>query len=181
MGKKIKMIPSIQPLNTVDDIQWSIVEGGSYANINSSTGELTINNNAITQMIKVKATSLANSSIFDEREIVLTYKDVDEIDLPVYQIIVTGLEDEYVYVNNEMTYTLKFSEYPGTIGDLFFDVIEGQNFINITDISRVENYTYITFSFMNIIDETNVIKLHVFDYGDNTIETTVNITVKAKV
>ena len=181
MGKKIKMIPSIQPLNTVDNIQWSIVEGGSYANINSSTGELTINNNTITQMIKVKATSLTNSSIFDEREIVLTYKDVDEIDLPVYQIIVTGLEDEYVYVNNEMTYTLKFSEYPGTIGDLFFDVIEGQNFINITDISRVENYTYITFSFMNIIDETNVIKLHVFDYGDNTIQTTVNITVKAKV
>ena len=181
MGKKIKMIPSIQPLNTADNIQWSIIDGSIYASIDSSTGELTINNNAITQMIKVKATSLTNSSIFDEREIVLTYKDIDEIDLPVYQIIVTGLEDEYIFINNERTYTLKFSEYPGTIGGLFFDIIEGQNFINISDISSVDNNTYITFSFMNIIDETNVIKLHVFDYEDNTIETTVNIIVKAKV
>lgn len=181
MGKKIKMVPNIQPLNTMNDIRWSIVEGGSYASINSSTGELTIKDNAITQMVKVKATSLTNSSIFDEREIVLTYKDVDEIDLPVYQIIVTGLQDEYVYVNNERTYTLKFSVYPGLIDELFFEVIDGQDFINISDISSVDNYTYITFSFVDITDETTNIKLHVFDYGDSTVETTVDIIVKARI
>ena len=75
-----------------DAIEWSITDGSTYASINSSTGELTIKEGTITQMVKVKAKSRHNASIFNEKEIVLTYKELPEIENQSFQIIVEDLQ-----------------------------------------------------------------------------------------
>jgi len=55
-------------------VRWEIVSGGSYAAIDSSSGQLTIFESANNTPVTIKATSAYNDSIYDIKEVVLTYK-----------------------------------------------------------------------------------------------------------
>lgn len=150
MSKKVKITPSISPLNTVDDIQWSIVEGSEYAYINSSTGELQIFDNAITQMIKVKAKSLTNPSIFDEQEIVVTYNsDSSSIKLIDYEIFVSGLSSEYNFVSTDEVYIITASLSPTSTRNSYigYNIKEGEDIVTVKDVSFINSETKIYFSF----------------------------------
>lgn len=55
-GKKIKMAPSMQPLFTEgEQLEWSVEDGSTYANIDPCTGDLYIKDGTIAQMVKIKA------------------------------------------------------------------------------------------------------------------------------
>jgi hypothetical protein len=62
-----------------------------YASIDTSSGELTIKEGTITQMVKVRAQSRLNASVFDEKEVVLTYKEQPVIEELNYDISISGL------------------------------------------------------------------------------------------
>ena len=125
MGTSIQMAPSFQPLFAENDaIEWSITDGSTYASINSSTGELTIKEGTITQMVKVKAKSRHNASIFDEKEIVLTYKELPEIENQSFQIIVEDLQQQYDFVSDDIGYTIKAYMLPDNTDYLSFNVLQ---------------------------------------------------------
>ena len=125
MGTSIQMAPSFQPLFADNDaIEWSITDGSTYASINSSTGELTIKEGTITQMVKVKAKSRHNASIFDEKEIVLTYKELPEIENQSFQIIVEDLQQQYDFVSDDIGYTIKAYMLPDNTDYLSFNVLQ---------------------------------------------------------
>lgn len=125
MGTSIQMAPSFQPLFAENDpIEWSITDGSTYASINSSTGELTIKEGTITQMVKVKAKSRQNASIFDEKEIVLTYKELPEIENQSFQIIVEDLQQQYDFVSDDIGYTIKAYMLPDNTDYLSFNVLQ---------------------------------------------------------
>lgn len=64
-----------QPLQTNQRlVRWEIVSGGSYAAIDSSSGQLTIFESANNTPVTIKATSAYDEGIYDIKEVVLTYK-----------------------------------------------------------------------------------------------------------
>ena len=72
---------SLEPLNTTDNqVDWEILDGNKYCSIDGSTGELTIDSSTITQMVKVRAKSRANANLYEDKEIVLTHRDVEGIE-----------------------------------------------------------------------------------------------------
>lgn len=72
---------SLEPLNTTDNqVDWEILDGNKYCSIDRSTGELTIDSSTITQMVKVRAKSRANADLYEDKEIVLTHRDVEGIE-----------------------------------------------------------------------------------------------------
>ena len=62
------------PSNTTQlGVTWSIVNGSSYASIDSQTGELTVLDGASSNNVKIRATSIFNQSIYGELDIVVSY------------------------------------------------------------------------------------------------------------
>lgn len=160
-SNKVKLQTNLQPLNTnKNDIEWSIVEGDNYCSINASTGELTIDSSAITQMVKVRAKSVSNQNLIDEREIVLTHREQPIIEDLNLDINISGLQASYNFIDTETTYTFTASLTPSISGyNVVFDVIEGNDCFNITDINWENNQTTVTFAFNEPNEEDTVITL----------------------
>lgn len=160
-SNKVKLQTNLQPLNTnKNDIEWSIVEGDNYCSINASTGELTIDSSAITQMVKVRAKSVSNQNLIEEREIVLTHREQPIIEDLNLDINISGLQASYNFIDTETTYTFTASLTPFISGyNVVFDVIEGNDCFNITDINWENNQTTVTFAFNEPNEEDTVITL----------------------
>lgn len=160
-SNKVMLKSNLQPLNTnKNDIEWSIVEGDNYCSINASTGELTIDSSAITQMVKVRAKSVSNPSLIEEREIVLTHREQPIIDDLNLDINISGLQASYNFIDTKTTYTFTASLNPSISGyNVVFDVIEGNDCFNITDINWENNQTTVTFAFNEPNEEDTVITL----------------------
>ena len=160
-SNKVKLQTNLQPLNTTEnDIEWSIVEGDNYCSINASTGELTIDSSAITQMVKVRAKSVSNQNLIEEREIVLTHREQPIIEDLNLDINISGLQTSYNFKDTETTYTFTASLAPSISGyNVVFDVIEGNDCFNITDINWENNQTTVTFAFNEPNEEDTVITL----------------------
>lgn len=140
--------PSIEPLNSVSDVSWGIIDGSTYATINSSTGELTINENTITQMVKVRAQSKTNPNLYDDREIVLTYKEPEAIEEITFDISVNGLSSEYIFADTSTSYNFTAQLDPSLNGyTVVYDIIEGYDTFYVTDMNFDNNITTTTFSF----------------------------------
>lgn len=160
-SNKVKLQTNLQPLNTTEnDIEWSILEGDNYCSINASTGELTIDSSAITQMVKVRAKSVSNQNLTEEREIVLTHREQPIIEDLNFDINISGLQASYNFIDTETTYTFTASLTPSINGyNVVFDVIEGNDCFNITDINWENNQTTVTFAFNEPNEEDTVITL----------------------
>lgn len=160
-SNKVKLQTNLQPLNTTEnDIEWSILEGDNYCSINASTGELTIDSSAITQMVKVRAKSVSNPSLTEEREIVLTHREQPIIEDLNLDINISGLQASYNFKDTKTTYTFTAALNPSISGyNVVFDVIEGNDCFNITDINWENNQTTVTFAFNEPNEEDTVITL----------------------
>lgn len=160
-SNKVMLKSSLQPLNTTEnDIEWSIVEGDNYCSINASTGELTIDSSAITQMVKVRAKSVSNSNLIEEREIVLTHREQPIIEDLNVDINISGLQASYNFIDSSTTYSFTAALDPSVNGyNVVFDVIEGNDCFNITDINWENNQTTVSFTFNEPNEEDTVITL----------------------
>jgi len=97
---------SLEPLNTTDNqVDWEILDGNKYCSIDGSTGELTIDSSTITQMVKVRAKSRANANLYEDKEIVLTHRDVEGIEQMQLQILFEDLASSYTYENDSTVYS----------------------------------------------------------------------------
>lgn len=75
VGNMYQLSAIYEPLKTNQrGCKWEIVSGKDYCAIDATKGVLTIFATANMTTVKVRATSTYNSSIFAEKEIVLTYK-----------------------------------------------------------------------------------------------------------
>lgn len=168
MANKVKLTSSIQPLNTTEnDIKWTIIDGSTYVSINSSTGELTIKDNAITQMVKVRAQSSSNASIYEDREIVVTYKEPIGIPEIQYDILVYDFNEQYVYLGPNTQYTIYAQLNPIINGKkVFVDINKGAEYVNIISGNFDDNKTTMVFSFVEPNDEYVDIEF-TFYYEDN--------------
>ena len=169
MANKVKLTSSIQPLNTTEnDIEWSILDGSLYATVDSSTGELTIKDNAITQMIKVRAKSSSNNSIYEDREMVVTYKGNTQIADIEYDIIVDGLNEQYVYISENQQYTI-YAQLSPIIYDKYVlvEIVDGAEYVNILSYDFNVSRTSFTFSFTEPLEESVNITFK-FYYEDNS-------------
>lgn len=98
---------------------------------------------------------MANPDIYSEKEVVLTYKDIDYIGMPEYKINVYGIQDEYVYTGQATTYQIQFEVYPNTVGYTMFEVIQNDSLIEIKNVAVAGNMTTVDFGFKNIVNERN--------------------------
>lgn len=66
-------IPIYTPSFTTEKgVVWSIVDGNTYASINSSTGEITVLSGASNNAVTIRCTSLGNPEIYAEKNIFVT-------------------------------------------------------------------------------------------------------------
>ena len=101
-------------------------------------------------MIKVKAKSLTNPSIFDEQEIVVTYNsDSSSIKLIDYEIFVSGLSSEYNFVSTDEVYIITASLSPTSTRNSYigYNIKEGEDIVTVKDVSFINSETKIYFSF----------------------------------
>ena len=154
-SNKVMLKSNLQPLNTnKNDIEWSIVEGDNYCSINASTGELTIDSSAITQMVKVRAKSVSNQNLIEEREIVLTYKEQPVIEELNYDISISGLFQKMIFVSTDTIYSVAAELVPTTTDEyVVFDITEGADKVVIQDVSLINGKTNFTFAFAEPVEE----------------------------
>ena len=168
MGTSIQMAPSFQPLFAEnDEIEWSITDGSTYASINSNTGKLTINQGTITQMVKVRVQSRQNASIFDEKEIVLTYKELPEIDNQSFQIIVEDLQQQYDYVSDDIWYTIKAYMQPANTDYLSFNVLQNTDCDFCIPMWDVDNKLLIQFRLKGEQRDDTTTTVRIYSDDDN--------------
>lgn len=75
VGTQYQLSASYLPLRTNQrGCTWSVVNGSEYCAVDSTSGILTIYSNANMSTVKVRATSIYNSNLYAEKEIVLVYK-----------------------------------------------------------------------------------------------------------
>lgn len=87
-------------------------------------------------MVKVRAKSVSNQNLIEEREIVLTHREQPIIEDLNLDINISGLQASYNFIDTETTYTFTASLTPSISGyNVVFDVIEGNDCFNITDIN----------------------------------------------
>ena len=183
MGTNIQMSPSKQPLNTLnDDLQWSIVDGNTYASIDASSGELTIKEGTITQMVKVRAQSRLNASVFDEKEVVLTYKEQPVIEELNYNINVFGLYDRMIFVSTDTLYSAVAELYPTTTDEyVVFDITEGADKVVIQDVSFINGKTKFTFTFAEPVEEITDIVFRFYHQNNYDIRKDIAVELQNKV
>ena len=111
-------------------------------------------------MVKVRAKSVSNQNLIEEREIVLTHREQPIIEDLNLDINISGLQASYNFIDTETTYTFTASLTPSISGyNVVFDVIEGNDCFNITDINWENNQTTVTFAFNEPNEEDTVITL----------------------
>ena len=182
MGNKIQMKSSIQPLYTSNnEVDWQILDGSTYCSIDGSTGELTIDSSTITQMVKLRAQSRSNPSIFEEKEVVLTYKELPEILDVQYEITVSDLLSEYNYTSDDTSYTFTAQLNPVAAGeDIVFDIIEGSGFVILNNANFDNNISTFNISFLDP-GEINNIKFRFYVYSCPDLYRDVEVTLYPKV
>jgi len=115
---------------------------------------LTIKEGTITQMVKVRAQSRLNASVFDEKEVVLTYKEQPVIEELNYNINVFGLYDRMIFVSTDTLYSAVAELYPTTTDEyVVFDITEGADKVVIQDVSFINGKTKFTFTFAEPVEE----------------------------
>ena len=75
VGTQFQLSCTFEPYLTNErSCRWSIIAGSEYASIDSTSGLLTIFDSANSNIITVKAEAATNSSIYDMKDINITYK-----------------------------------------------------------------------------------------------------------
>ena len=182
MGNKIQLKSSLQPLYTKnDEVDWQILDGSTYCSIDGSTGELTIGSSTITQMVKLKAQSRSNPSIYEEKEVVLTYKELPEVLDIQYNIVVTDLLSIYNYVSDDTSYTFTAQLDPVAAGeDIVFDIIEGGEFIILNNANFDNNISTFNISFLDPGEAKNI-KFRFYVYSCPDLYRDVEVSLNPKV
>lgn len=118
------------PINTTErSISWSIVDGATYASIDSSSGVLSVLTGASSNNVTIRATSVNNPAITADKQILVTYSAAPGPD-PGY----TPLEDLTARVNSNSSghyvtdivldatdkIKFKFTQFGGSQGGVFF-------------------------------------------------------------
>lgn len=121
IGSSAQLTVTYTPSNTSQrNVNWSIVSGSQYANINSQNGFLSILVGARNSAVVVRATSTDNSSIYAEKTITVTYSDSS---VTLLEWIYTGRNnyvDTGVKLNNDYNYEIKAEFTNGINSDAFF-------------------------------------------------------------
>lgn len=142
-SNKVMLKTSLEPLNTTDNqVDWEILDGSSYCSIDGSTGELTIDSSTITQMVKVRAKSRANANLYEDKEIVLTHRDVEGIEQMQLQILFEDLASSYTYANDSTVYSFYVKVQPNVDITMGYDILEGTEDIEITNIQPITSGTH---------------------------------------
>lgn len=121
-----QLVVKYQPLNTtLRGVTWSIVSGGEYASIDSN-GLLTINRNASSASVTVKATSSADASVFATKAITVTWQNpvtvLTKVSCKGNPTINTGIRLSDGYDSIEMKY--KITAAPAANGTLWGTINE---------------------------------------------------------
>ena len=142
-SNKVMLKTSLEPLNTTDNqVDWEILDGSTYCSIDGSTGELTIDSSTITQMVKVRAKSRANANLYEDKEIVLTHRDVEGIEQMQLQILFEDLASSYTYANDSRVYSFYVKVQPNVDITMGYDILEGTEDIEITNIQPITSGTH---------------------------------------
>ena len=165
----IEFTPTVTytPSNTTQTgVTWSITSGGEYATINSSTGVVTIDDEADSDSITITATSTENSSITATKNVTVTYEA--DVDITSEFTFTSGGPAGYAAGwafddSNNPYMTGHQYPYPGTNANL-----ARSNFVNI------EGYTSLTMT--NITRASATASGGWAFYGSNDITDTVSIT-----
>lgn len=118
------------------NVSWSITSGMEYASIDSS-GKLTINNNASSSLITVRAASLDDGSVYDTKDITVTHVNpvvfVEKLSIsgnPTFNTHCALYDDTY---SVEMKYCI--TDSAGHVGMLWGSLDEGTS-AYIEDMNR---------------------------------------------
>ena len=137
-SNKVMLKTSLEPLNTTDNqVDWEILDGNKYCSIDRSTGELTIDSSTITQMVKVRAKSRANADLYEDKEIVLTHRDVEGIEQLQLQILFEDLASSYTYADDSTVYSFYVKVQPNVDISMDYEILEGTEDIEITNIQPI--------------------------------------------
>lgn len=110
IGKSFKLAVDFTPINTSErGVVWSIISGGSYAIIDSATGDVTVDENANSNTITIQVASTSDGTLIATHDVVVTY---NENEVSLIQWIKTGganyvLTD--VIPNSSYSYEVRFS------------------------------------------------------------------------
>lgn len=142
-SNRVMLKTSLEPLNTTDNqVDWEILDGNNYCSIDGSTGELTIDSSTITQMVKVRAKSRANANLYEDKEIVLTHRDVEGIEQLQLQILFENLASSYTYANDSTVYSFYVKVQPNVDITMGYEILEGTEDIEITNIQPITSGTH---------------------------------------
>lgn len=150
-------------------MEWSVVEGNDYCSIDSSTGELYIDSSAITQMVKVRAASRSNRSLYHDKEIVITYRDTSRIETPTLEIVADNLQQQYNFVSTDTYYTISCHVEPDVQRRLTYEVIQNSEcaFMN-PGYSEDGHILYIVFSLLGSQTGDTTTSIKVYDQDDRS-------------
>ena len=110
IGPSFKLAVDFAPVNTTErGVVWSITSGGSYATIDSSTGDVTVGQNANGNTITIQVTSTSNGTLIATHDVVVTY---NENEVSLISWIKTGganYVQTNVAPNSSYSYEARFS------------------------------------------------------------------------
>lgn len=112
---------SYYPLSTTQKgVTWSVIEGGTYATIDSSTGLLSVvaGSGAEADAVKIKATSVVDSNVFAVFDTLVT--ETGSFPLPVEGRRLQGFDDAYL---NATKYYSGSKLFPSEDTNFFIDFI----------------------------------------------------------
>ena len=134
----VRMKSSFNPLFTLDDeVDWSIVDGSTYCSIDACTGDLSIDSSAITQMVKVRATSRSNRSLYYDKEIVITHRDTSAPGEAFIDIYIDGVQQSYTYDRDSSNHSFWVGVRPDVDINMGYEFLEGDDCIDILGVSNV--------------------------------------------
>lgn len=116
---------SYYPLSTTQKgVTWSVIEGGTYATIDSSTGLLSVvaGSDADSDAVKIKATSVVDSNVFAVFDTLVT--ETGSFPLPVEGRRLQGFDDAYL---NATKYYSGSKVFPYEDTTFFIDFIFPSN------------------------------------------------------
>jgi len=133
-------------------------------------------------MVKVRAQSRLNASVFDEKEVVLTYKEQPVIEELNYDINVFGLYDRMIFVSTDTLYSVAAELYPTTTDEyVVFDITEGADKVVIQDVSFINGKTNFTFTFAEPVEEITDIVFRFYHENNYDIRKDIAVELHNKV
>lgn len=106
------------------DVRWSVVSGGEYASIDQLSGELVIDESANGSAVTIRAESVANPEIFNEKSLTVTYEDLEDV-LYGFRII-GGME-----TSGSAQYEIRFDPENTSYKDVRWSISDGQDCASI--------------------------------------------------